>query len=657
MKYITILFSAVAAQCFASVPLRWTVETSRVQPAVFDVVHGESIELEASMQSYGKPLSMAGKSVSIFWQTNGMDTAWWSAPAQVRTGRSTTTGAATPTNVLAATFTPAMDPCAATVTGFLGATGDIYRAAFTLRFRKGPGATPNVIEQPPRVLDLAHTVVINPPWPTQADFTATTTVMKAELKGYIDSEIEGAGLVTPQSVTNAAGTVTSNVVTKAYVESLGIESGLDTGAVAAVITNHVTSGYLCTVASADNKFVSHDSEGQISSPYEVTVPWIYTGGLKVLSFGRFDNFGLHFLISADIVNENGSLFDFYDSNGNKSRLTVDGSPVATSNMVDVIVSPISQSLSSKADSSSVNALQSQVSAIGAHLNAEDAHFVSTNYDSVVRMPEAYVEIKMSNTWITIWKEMTRWNRFAGTNFNWDTWGNFKTWSENVTAELWNKADRAWGAYDSETGGYSPEGYTQISSSNILIAAGMSYQRTITTGGAVWVLQCNQGTAHIGGDTNGFFRIKDGDGVTQFEVVKGNKQEMGADATGITVNNSTTPPTLTIPYSVEAADHPTIQVCTDLALADWQAEDNASCAANVSWSGQSGAWVATVQAKASPAPKLFVKATYMSGGETYIHNVAPVGMDAIILNGTKYYLGTATISGQTVLTLSTTAPSP
>jgi len=44
---------------------------------------------------------------------------------------------------------------------------------------------------------------------------------------------------------------------------------------------------------------------------------------------------------------------------------------------------------------------------------------------------------------------------------------------------------------------------------------------------------------------------------------------------------------------------------------------------------------------------------MSEGETYIRNVAPVGMDSIMLNGTKFYLGTNVISGKLVLTLSTT----
>ena len=303
-------------------------------------------------------------------------------------------------------------------------------------------------------------------------------------------------------------------------------------------------------------------------------------------------------------------------------------------------------------------LSSQVASIGAYLNAEDARFVVTNYDSAVRIPEATVEVRLTdhgtNVWATIWHEMRRWNAFTGLDFDWDAWGGFHAFRTNVMTELSYKADRAWGAYDSETGGYSPEGYTQISSSNILIAAGMAYQRTITTGGAVWVLQCNSGTAHIGGDTNGFFRVIDGDGNVQFEIIKGNRAEMGADASGITVTQPGN--VMTIPYSVEAAEHPTISCCNNLATANWKDETDADCLCTVSWSGMSGAWVATVTPKTSQ-PQMFVKASYLAGAETMIRNVAPVSMDSIMLNGVKYYLGTATISGHTVLTLSTTPPSP
>lgn len=303
-------------------------------------------------------------------------------------------------------------------------------------------------------------------------------------------------------------------------------------------------------------------------------------------------------------------------------------------------------------------LSTKVSAIGSYLNAEDARFVVTNYDSDVHTPEAYVEVRLTdngtNRWQNIWSEMRRWRQFVGSAFSWPTWQGFHTWMTNITTELSYKADRAWGAYDSETGGYSPEGYTQISSSNILIAAGMAYQRTITTGGAVWVLQCNSGTAHIGGDTNGFFRVIDGDGNVQFEIIKGNRAEMGADASGITVTQPGN--VMTIPYSVEAAEHPTISCCNNLATANWKDETDADCLCTVSWSGTSGAWVATVTPKTSQ-PAMFVKASYLAGAETMIRNVAPVSMDSIFLNGVKYYLGTATISGHTVLTLSTTPPTP
>lgn len=317
-------------------------------------------------------------------------------------------------------------------------------------------------------------------------------------------------------------------------------------------------------------------------------------------------------------------------------------------LLSAIVDDVAQN---SADIATVGA---QVNAIGAHLNAEDAHFVSTNYDSAVRMPEAYVEIKMhdqatgSNTWITIWQEMRRWTAFVGDAFDWNTWSGFHAWATNITAELSFKADRCWGIYDSETGGYSPEGYTQISSSNILIAAGMAYQRTVTSAGSVWVLQCNQGVAHLGGDTNGFFRVMDGDGVVQFEIVKGDKQEVGCDADGLTLSGGS----ILIPYSIDASEHPKLYCGDDLYT--WKAEDDPDCLCTVSWSGSSGAWVATATPK-TPQRKMFFKGTYMSGGDTYIKNNAPVGMDIIILNGVKYYLGTATISGHTVLTLSTTAP--
>ena len=316
-------------------------------------------------------------------------------------------------------------------------------------------------------------------------------------------------------------------------------------------------------------------------------------------------------------------------------------PKYTAQDITDALSSMETAIAGKYPNASGNQLAQQVSAIGAHLNGEDARFVVTNYDSVVHTPEAYVEIKVSNNWLRVWDEGTRWNQY-------------ETWKTNVDAELSYKADRAWGIYDSETGGYSPAGFTQVSSSNILIAAGMAYQRTVTSDGAVWVLQCNQGVAQVSGDTNGFFRVMDSDGVTQFEIIKGTRREMGCDASRISLDHSTTPNNVIIPYSVVSEEHPTLYITQRLETPNWKAETDSDCIATVTWTGSSGAYVATVHPKAAYA-SMFVRATYMVGGETYIRNAAPVEMPSLYLNGTKYYLGTATISGHTVLTLSTTAP--
>ena len=126
----------------AAVPLRWTVETSRAQVAQFEAYRGETLDLEATMQSYGKPLETPVKP-SLYWQTNGMGAAWWTAPA-------TASG-----NVLRATWSPTND-CGGTVYNcFIGGPDATYRAAFRLRMLPSPGFTPNHLKLPTVSYDAA----------------------------------------------------------------------------------------------------------------------------------------------------------------------------------------------------------------------------------------------------------------------------------------------------------------------------------------------------------------------------------------------------------------------------------------------------------------------------------------------------------------------
>mgnify|MGYP004666815269 FL=1 len=73
-----------------------------------------------------------------------------------------------------------------------------------------------------------------------------------------------------------------------------------------------------------------------------------------------------------------------------------------------------------------------------------------------------------------------------------------------------------------------------------------------------------------------------------------------------------------------------------------------------WTGASGAWSNVVWRAEAPAPgetdQLYVYATYEQGGDTVIRNHAAVSMEKLVLGGRTYTLGTATIDGKTVLTL-------
>lgn len=146
MKALCTAFSIALYAAFparsAAVPLAWTVETSRAQVAQFEAYRGETLDLEATMKSYGSPLATPAQP-SLYWQTNGMGTAWWTAPA-------TASG-----NVLRATWSPTND-CGGTVYNcFVGGPDATYRAAFRLRMLPSPGYTPNHLKLPTVTYDAA----------------------------------------------------------------------------------------------------------------------------------------------------------------------------------------------------------------------------------------------------------------------------------------------------------------------------------------------------------------------------------------------------------------------------------------------------------------------------------------------------------------------
>lgn len=168
LRATVLLCGLLAAAAHAAVPIRWSVDVSRApQPVQFTAYRGETLSLAADFHAYGKPLDLGAATVALYYQTNGMDQAWWNVSASAHTNR------------IEATFTPSDDPGADSLICFLGSPATSYRAAFRLRFVGAPGAVPNDISPPVTRLDFSGIEVANAPWATPADVASATNALAA----------------------------------------------------------------------------------------------------------------------------------------------------------------------------------------------------------------------------------------------------------------------------------------------------------------------------------------------------------------------------------------------------------------------------------------------------------------------------------------------
>ena len=171
----------------AAVPLRWTVDMKRAQPATFEAYQGEVIAIEAALHADGKPFE-APLNYSLFWQTNGMGRLYWEAPCS--RGGDIPVAA---TNVLFATWLPSYDVGAKVYNCFIGSPSNNYHTAFQLRLRPSPGALPNVLPLPTPVIDFAKVRVLNPPWESGGGGVNTNAVID-----IIHKTVDGSAKMLPK---------------------------------------------------------------------------------------------------------------------------------------------------------------------------------------------------------------------------------------------------------------------------------------------------------------------------------------------------------------------------------------------------------------------------------------------------------------------------
>ena len=338
--------------------------------------------------------------------------------------------------------------------------------------------------------------------------------------------------------------------------------------------------------------------------------------------------------------------------------TVPTNVSAFNNDAEYITSDDLPDLSPYAKTNDVNkkADTTRVAALEAWALGDKFKVVVTNYDATVsastpwaRLPAAsfsYQDTANPSNYVVGWNELTRWDRFLA---------EYATATNTTATALEGKADRAWGFYDSHTGEYAPDNYTWISSPSIAVAGGLSYEKHIASDGAIWVLTANGMSASTTGNTNGVFSISDSSGNAMISIIKGDEQIVGAYQDGIesTTGDDGKTHWFISTVIVDAADSsaaPSLKcarTCWDSPT--WYADTDTDNPWTVTWSNATGKWVAEVVAK-DTEPQGFFMTYYKRGAKSKIKHEIPTELTSLIINGVEYTLGTTTINGNTVLTL-------
>ena len=657
---VAVLMFGLCAELSAALPLPWRADWPNCKPVEKLLHRGVDVALQPTFYINGSLADTNGWNLTTYVQTNAVG-AWFGPLPGAFFSHTNDVGAAF-YNVMVRAETPG---------------GSVNYTAFA-RFRMldSPGFTPGELPLPAKVIDFADVTVLNPPWGegggggiSAATATNIAKAAAADATASLEDDLV-QGSITVKYAENADNAEHANSAGNATIAG-ALSGNVDfrTGDAifaqldAATETNAQQSAALAAKASTNDVQLTpvYGGNGQRFSEWVVN-PATYDGHeISIVFDSEYNKY---------TPSANGDAIGFpMDGNADTTSLSwagpyeapIDMTATRTENPIVgyTLGSQTNKVLSSTNDlarasdlaavravadaAASTNAAQAaQITAIGAHLNAEDARFVSTNYNSETRMAEASVEVQVSNSWLTVWREMTRWNWFLGI-YNAD--------HAAIIDALADKGAREYAFYDGVTGEPAPDGFFWISQPRIAIAAGMSYQSYVDSAGAVWVLESNGMVADLNGTTNGYFRISDDEGNSQFEIVKGSSRTVGASVGALTRTEVMGVTHWHTTYAVtNAATAPVAMFCRDLTSGEWYAEADASCPVNVSWtSPDPGTYICEWWPK-SAEPIMFMKAEYGQGSETRIRQVAPVEIQYIVIGGVKYALGTATISGSTVLTL-------
>ena len=593
----TILATALAATLHAAVPLAWEARPNAPAPASFDRHHGETIDFRCTLTGFDAAFAPAAD-VRLYYQTNGMGQAWWSAPATVQS------------NVITATWSPALDPGADRVSLFFGAPSNVYASA-VLRLRHSPGFTPSVLTLPVQRLDFAAVEVANAPY-----YTKTETEAKIAELAPVPGDYE--------TVSNRAMRI-----------SLPGDEGHHPSVYTPIFRGRADSA---------SESYSLTKTGQAAAYGELKLKQRYQeDGEGLITIGWWPTFldawnAWHWVASEDYVDDAINNIDIPSP--------PDLTPYATKTELGGV--------SETANAAALDAASALRIVLG-----ESVWFAVTNY---MRTAEGVIPS------LQLWEV-----RDSVTNLVYDSREEItnavKALTRELHTELTNRIhdvesiipSKAWGNYQSDgTDNPEPGKVAIVNQPTVILTGGGTFNKYLEVGNSsVWVLK-SSGLCSFGGDTNGnFFAVLDDEGKTHFKVSKTDSFDVDAICNGIFPRQSQNSVLLYVVSTNRQgqvyASPPVLSASTNLQETVWHEEVDGEVdplGLSVSWERDDAisAWVATITPDTYP-PALFLKAKVKQEGGVSVINTAPVRFDGgIQLGNGKYRLVPYTTGGKTYLTV-------
>ena len=632
----TLQFAATAA-----VPVAWTNSPGMPPYPIKPVPHGSTVDLAVTLKGYTTPPIADGADVRLWYQTNGMGSAWWSAPA-------TFDG-----STITATFGPAQDCGADRVSLFFGAPSNVFASA-VLRLTHAPGFTPSSLPLPVPAIDFAIVELRNISGLTNGwsfgsmiDLTDSTNYTDIALGAFAatGTVTRASSYGTPTRWTDSIGCVWE-AVSEHFTD--WAFSGVPDGYVFWLSDyNGSLPGYSWWLEKEgggeyyQNDFFTEEpdsTELSINMPNGIIITctreWVESGTNLV---GRV-------ALTNDIPAETDPTVPEWakvPSPPSYSAADVGAAPAS--------IVPVLTSVSNDAVTAKLNAETALRIVLG-----ESVWFAVTNY---MRTVEGVIPS------LQLWEV-----RGSATNLVYDSREEITNTVYALTRKLREELEgripsKAWGNYQSDgTDNPQPGEVAIINPPTIILTGGGTFNKYIEVGdSSVWVLQ-SSGPFSFGGNTNGnFFAVRDDEGDTHFKVAKTDSYDLPMFVSDILPRQSQNHIfvyTATTNRQGNAVPQPVLLAADDLEESAWYEEAEGEIDAlglTVSWAKDETipAWVATITPDVWHE-KMFFRAKVTQEGGVAVINTAPVRFDGgVQIGNVTYRLVPYTTGGKTYLTVETT----